>query len=243
MKTIFHSAESRGHANHGWLDTWHTFSFANYRSESRMNFGVLRVLNDDTVLPGMGFGTHPHRDMEIISIPLEGDLEHKDSTGTTSVIRKGEIQVMTAGTGVLHSEYNHNHDKSVKFLQIWIFPRTLGLEPRGEQMSIKEQAVKNDFQQIVSPDKNDKGLWINQDAWFSLAEFDKDFSKEYKIKKEGNGVYVFVIKGAVKINGQQLNQRDGIGIWDTQSFMLNATEDAEILLMDIPMELPSFVRM
>lgn len=242
MKTIFHSAESRGHANHGWLDTWHTFSFANYMNQDRVNFGVLRVLNDDTIQPGMGFGTHPHRDMEIITIPLEGDLEHKDSTGTTGVIKKGEIQVMSAGTGVMHSEYNHNHDKEVKLLQIWVFPRALNLEPRGEQMSIREHSVKNDFQQIVSPEKNDKGLWINQDAWFSLAEFDKGFSKEYKIKKEGNGVYVFVIKGEVETEGQKLVLRDGFGIWDTDSFTLKATEDAEILLMDIPMELPSFLR-
>lgn len=242
MKTIFHGAESRGHANHGWLDSFHTFSFANYMNDGRMHFGVLRVLNDDTVQPGMGFGTHPHRDMEIISIPLEGDLEHKDSTGTVGVIKKGEIQVMSAGTGVMHSEYNHNKDKLVKFLQIWLFPRALNLEPRGEQMSIVEHSVKNDFQQIVSPDKNDKGLWINQDAWFSLADFDKGFSKAYKIKKDGNGVYVFVIKGAAKIGDHQLNQRDGLGIWDTDSFNIEATEDSEILLMDIPMELPSFLK-
>ena len=241
MKTIFHSAATRGHANHGWLDTWHTFSFSNYMDDSRINFGVLRVLNDDTVQPGMGFGTHPHRDMEIISIPLEGDLEHKDSTGVTGVIKRGEIQVMTAGSGVLHSEYNHNHDKPVKFLQIWVFPRALNLEPRAEQMSIREHAVKNDFQQIVSPDKNEKGLWINQDAWFSLAEFDSGFAKEYKIKKDGNGVYVFVIKGAAKIGIQELKQRDGMGISDTGSFLLEATEDSEILIMDIPMELPSFL--
>lgn len=236
MKTVFHSAESRGHANHGWLTSYHTFSFANYQNFDRMNFGVLRVLNDDTVQGGMGFGAHPHRDMEIISIPLEGDLEHKDSTGTTGVIRKGEIQVMSAGTGVMHSEYNHNPDKAVKFLQIWVMPRTLGVEPRGEQMRIKEHAIKNNFQQIVSPHPSENSLWINQDAWFSWADFDQGISREYTIKKEGNGVYVFVIDGTVKIGTQILNSRDGFGIWATDRFSIEAIENAEVLLMDVPME-------
>lgn len=242
MKTILHTADSRGHANHGWLDSHHTFSFANYMNPERMNFGVLRVLNDDIVQGGMGFGTHPHRDMEIISIPLEGDLEHKDSTGTTGVIKKGEIQVMSAGTGVYHSEYNHNADKQVKFLQIWVFPRELGVEPRGEQMSIQENAKPNDFQQIVSPNQNDDGLWIHQDAWFSLAHFDENISKTYEIKKPGNGVYVFVIKGSAQIGEQTLNERDGLGIWETDAFELKALENSEILLMDVPMGLPNYAK-
>lgn len=242
MKTIFHSASSRGHANHGWLDSYHTFSFANYQDHERSNFGVLRVLNDDTVKGGMGFGTHPHRDMEIISIPLEGDLEHKDSTGMTGVIRHGEIQVMSAGKGVQHSEYNHNKDKDVKFLQIWIFPRELGVEPRGEQMSIKDGETRNEFQQIISPNQNDAGLWIHQDVWFSLAKFDKGISKEYKIQKEGNGVYVFIINGSAKISEQILDKRDGLGIWETEKFIVEATEDAEILLMEIPMNLPEYLK-
>lgn len=242
MKTVFHSANSRGHANHGWLDSFHSFSFANYQNPEKMNFGVLRVLNDDKVAAGMGFGTHPHRDMEIISIPLEGALEHKDSTGTVGVIQKGEIQVMSAGTGVNHSEYNHSKSEEVKFLQIWVFPRELGVEPRGEQMSIKEHQKKNDFQQIVSPSKSDEGLWINQDAWFSLADFDEGISKTYEIKKSGNGVYAFVIKGSAQIGDQILSERDALGIWDTDSFELKALEDAEILLMDIPMELPAYMK-
>lgn len=241
MKTVYHPAGSRGHANHGWLDTYHSFSFANYQNRERMNFGVLRVLNDDTVQGGMGFGSHPHRDMEIVSIPLEGALEHKDSTGTIGVIQKGAIQVMTAGSGVMHSEYNHNKHQEMKFLQIWVFPRQTGLTPRGEQMRIADNAKKNDFQQIVSPDKNEEGLWINQDAWFSLADFDKGNSKEYTIKKEGNGVYVFVIKGWAQIGEQLLGQRDGLGIWNTKSFIVEAAEDAEILLIDIPMQLPEYL--
>lgn len=241
MKTVLHKANSRGHANHGWLDTYHTFSFANYQDRERMNFGVLRVLNDDTVAPGMGFGTHPHRDMEIISIPLEGALEHKDSTGITGVIKKGEIQVMTAGTGVMHSEYNHSKKDPVKFLQIWIFPRELGLTPRGEQMSIKEHAKSNDFQQIVSPDENDEGLWINQDAWFNLANFVENFSKTYKINKKSNGIYIFVIHGSVKVEGMVLEERDGMGVQDAEEIKLEALKKSEILIMEVPMELPDYL--
>lgn len=242
MKTLFHSADSRGHANHGWLNSYHSFSFANYQKSERTNFGVLRVLNDDTVQGGMGFGAHPHRDMEIISIPLDGVLEHKDSTGTTGVIQKGEIQVMSAGTGVQHSEYNHNPDKTVKFLQIWVFPRELGVEPRGEQMNILLNETRNDFQQIVSPNKEDEGVWIHQDAWFSLAKFDKGISKEYKIHKKGNGVYAFVLEGSAKIAGQILNRRDGLGVWEVGQFEVEATENAEILLIEVPMQLPDYLK-
>lgn len=237
MKTILHKAATRGFADHGWLKSHHTFSFANYYNPERMNFGVLRVLNDDVVESGMGFGTHPHRDMEIISIPLEGDLEHKDSMGTTAVIRKGEIQVMSAGTGVMHSEYNKNSDEKVKFLQIWVIPNKMNVTPRYDQISIKENAKPNDFQQILSPNEDDEGVWIHQDAWFNLANFDQGVSKEYRIQKKGNGVYVFVLKGGAKIGDQILETRDGFGIWETDSFKLEATEDAEILLMEVPMEM------
>lgn len=242
MKTVYHKADTRGHANHGWLNSYHTFSFAGYQNPERMNFGVLRVLNDDTVSQGMGFGTHPHRDMEIISIPLEGDLEHKDSMGTTAVIKKGEIQVMSAGTGVQHSEYNKNKDEPVKFLQIWVFPREVGVKPRYDQQSIKHHENMNDFQQILSPDQNDAGVWIHQDAWFNLANFNKNNSKEYKLNKSSNGVYVFILSGSAKIADQILNSRDGLGIWDTQSFNIEAVEDAEILLMEVPMELPAYLK-
>jgi redox-sensitive bicupin YhaK (pirin superfamily) len=242
MNIIYHQADSRGHTNHGWLNSYHTFSFANYQNKDRNNFGVLRVLNDDTVTQGMGFGTHPHRDMEIISIPLEGDLEHKDSMGTTAVIKKGEIQVMTAGTGIMHSEYNKNKNEAVKFLQIWVFPREVGVEQRYDQKSIKEGEKLNDFQQILSPNKDDDGVWIHQDAWFNLANFTKGNSKNYTLNKKGNGVYVFVIKGNAKIGDQILNERDGLGIWDTENFDVEALENTEILLMEVPMNLPDYLK-
>ena len=242
MNTIYHQADSRGHANHGWLNSYHTFSFANYHHNDRNSFGVLRVLNDDTVTQGMGFGTHPHRDMEIISIPLEGDLEHKDSMGTTAVIKKGEIQVMSAGTGVMHSEYNKNKNEPVKFLQIWVFPREVGVAPRYDQKNIKEGEKLNDFQQILSPNKDDDGVWIHQDTWFNWANFTKGNFKNYTLNKKGNGVYVFVIKGNAKIGDQILNERDGLGIWDTENFDVEALENTEILLIEVPMELPDYLK-
>ena len=237
MKTVYHKADTRGFANHGWLKSHHTFSFANYYNPERMSFGVLRVLNDDQVASGMGFGTHPHRDMEIISIPLEGDLEHKDSMGTTAVIRNGEIQVMSAGTGVKHSEYNKNKDGLVKFLQIWVIPNKMNVTPRYDQISIKENEKINDFQQILSPNPNDEGVWIHQNAWFNLAKFEKGNAKEYRIHDAKNGVYVFVLKGSAKIDEQTLGTRDGFGIWETESFTLEALEDSEVLLMEVPMQL------
>lgn len=237
MKTVYHKADSRGFADHGWLKSHHTFSFANYYNPERMNFGALRVLNDDQVASGMGFGTHPHRDMEIISIPLEGDLEHKDSMGTTAVIRKGEIQVMSAGTGVMHSEYNKNKDELVKFLQIWVIPNKMNVTPRYDQISIKENEKINDFQQILSPNTEDEGVWIHQNAWFNIANFEAGNAKEYKVHQRGNGVYIFVLKGSAKIGDQVLGTRDGFGIWETESFILEALENSEILLMEVPMNI------
>ncbi|PBQ34614.1 hypothetical protein CNR22_23495 [Sphingobacteriaceae bacterium] len=233
--TIVHKAETRGHANHGWLNSHHTFSFANYYNPERMHFGVLRVLNDDQVDAGMGFGTHPHDNMEIISIPLEGDLEHKDSMGTTAVIKNGDIQVMSAGTGITHSEYNKNKDKLVKFLQIWVFPNKKNVTPRYDQITLKESDRHNKLQQIISPNADDEGVWIHQNAWFHLGKFDKGVSSDYSIKAKGNGVYAFILKGDVTINGQKLNQRDGYGIWDTDKLSISADSDAEFLLMDVPM--------
>ncbi|MBD8018936.1 pirin family protein [Kaistella pullorum] len=238
MKTVYHNADTRGYADHGWLKSYHSFSFANYYNPERMNFGVLRVLNDDQVASGMGFGKHPHRDMEIISIPLEGDLEHQDSMGTSAVIRKGEIQVMSAGTGVQHSEFNRNKDQLVKFLQIWVIPNKMNVAPRYDKISIRENEKLNGFQQILSPNPDDEGVWIHQDAWFYLAKFEKGNSNEYHLNRPENGVYVFVLKGSVKIGDQVLETRDGYGIWEVESFTLEATEDAEILLMEVPMQLP-----
>lgn len=234
--TVLHKANTRGHANHGWLDSHHTFSFANYYNPDRMHFGVLRVLNDDRVDAGMGFGTHPHDNMEIISIPLEGDLEHKDSMGNTAVIRKGDIQVMSAGTGIYHSEYNRNKDKLSKFLQIWVYPNKRDVTPRYDQISLDESERHNKLQQVLSPNPDDEGVWIHQDAWFHLGKFDKDFSTDYQLKKKGNGVYAFVLKGDITINGIALNERDGLGVWDSETLGLIAnSQDAEILLMEVPM--------
>jgi redox-sensitive bicupin YhaK (pirin superfamily) len=235
--TVLHKAETRGHANHGWLDTHHTFSFANYYNPERMHFGVLRVLNDDVVTGGMGFGRHPHDNMEIISIPLEGDLEHQDSMGNLAVIRNGDIQVMSAGTGIFHSEKNKNKDKTVKFLQIWLFPNKRNVTPRYDQLTLRAEDRKNKLQQILSPYPDDEGVWIHQDAWFHLGSLDKDIKKQYALKKKGNGVYVFVISGNVTVAGQKLSVRDGLGLWDTATVDIKADSHAEILIMEVPMEL------
>ncbi|MBI3238164.1 MAG: pirin family protein [Flavobacteriia bacterium] len=232
---VLHKSDTRGHADHGWLNSHHTFSFANYYNPERMHFGVLRVLNDDTVSAGMGFGTHPHDNMEIISIPLEGDLEHKDSMGNVAVIKNGDIQVMSAGTGIQHSEYNKNSDKLTKFLQIWVFPNKRNVEPRYDQITLKEEDRTNKLQQILSPSADDAGVWIHQDAWFHLGKFEKDFTTDYTVKRTGNGVYAFILSGDVTINGQTLNTRDGLGIWDVETLTIKADSNAEFLLMDVPM--------
>lgn len=237
MNTVLHKSSTRGHANHGWLDSHHTFSFANYHNPERMHFGVLRVLNDDQVASGMGFGTHPHDNMEIISIPLEGDLEHKDSMGNLAVIKEGDVQVMSAGTGIIHSEYNRNKEKDVKFLQIWVFPNKKNVTPRYDQISIREIQKRNEFYQVLSPSKDDQGVWIHQDAWFHLGSFDAGKSTRYNVKRSGNGVYAFVLEGEVEMEGQPLAKRDGFGIWDTDSFSLRVTSNARVLLMDVPMSL------
>ena len=235
---ILHTAASRGKADHGWLLSYHTFSFANYYDEQRMHFGALRVLNDDKVAPGMGFGTHPHQNMEIISIPLSGDLEHKDSMGNTTVIKNGDIQVMSAGTGIQHSEFNKNKEKPVKFLQIWLFPNKRNVTPRYDQLALVKEERLNKFQQILSPNPTDDGVWIHQDAWFHIGKFDQGNSINYPIKKQGNGMYAFVLYGQFEIAGQKLKERDALGITDFDNFELKAlTQDAEILLMEIPMQL------
>lgn len=237
MKTVLHKAETRGHANHGWLNSHHTFSFAHYYNPARMNFGVLRVLNDDVVAGGMGFGKHPHDNMEIISIPLSGDLEHQDSMGNKAVIKQNDIQIMSAGTGIFHSEYNKNKDTEVNFLQIWVFPKVENIKPRYDQITFDPANRVNRLQQVVTAKQEDAegGVWINQDAWFHLGNLKKDYETEYSIKQKGNGVYAFVIEGNVSINGQVLNKRDGFGIWETDTLTIKADSDAEILLMDVPM--------
>nr|WP_315219407.1 pirin family protein [uncultured Flavobacterium sp.] len=232
---VVHKAATRGNANHGWLNAYHSFSFASWYNPERIQFGALRVLNDDTISGGMGFGTHPHDNMEIITIPLEGDLAHKDNMGNTEIIKNGDIQVMSAGTGVQHSEFNPNADQQTKLLQIWLFPNKRNVTPRYQQITLDVADRHNKFSQILSPNADDEGVWIHQDAWFNMGNFDAGLTSEYKIKKEGNGVYAFVLKGNVTINGQELNTRDAIGISETDVLNIKANTDAELLLMDIPM--------
>lgn len=237
MKTVLHKANTRGHAEHGWLESWHTFSFAGYYDPTRAHFGTLRVLNDDTVAPARGFGKHPHDNMEIISIPLEGDLEHNDSMDNTAVIKQGDVQAMSAGTGIIHSEKNKNDDKLVKFLQIWVFPNKRNVQPRYDQKTFSEEEKHNKLLTVVSPfGTKDGGVQIHQDAWFHLGKLDKGTQLNYDVKKNGNGVYAFVLEGGVTINEIELNRRDGLGISDTDQLVIRADSGAEILLMEIPMQ-------
>ena len=234
-KITLHKANTRGHADHGWLNAYHTFSFSDYSDPSRVHFGALRVLNDDTIAPGEGFGRHPHNNMEIITIPLEGAIAHKDSMGHQEVLKAGEIQVMSAGTGIQHSEFNANEDQYLKLLQIWLFPKEGNVTPRYAEASFKKEDRINKLQQILSPGPSDTGLWIHQDAWFHLGTLQNGFATDYQVKKQGNGVYAFVIDGDVSINGQTLNKRDGMGIEGTDVLHIQADADAELLLMEVPM--------
>jgi redox-sensitive bicupin YhaK (pirin superfamily) len=235
MKTILHKAGTRGHANHGWLNSYHTFNFSGYYDPDRIHFGALRVLNDDTVSAGMGFGTHPHDNMEIISIPISGDLEHKDSMGNTQIIRKGDVQIMSAGTGIQHGEKNKNHQEEVRFFQIWVFPNKKNVTPRYDQKSFADTDKHNKLLTVVSPiGTTDGGVQIHQDAWFSIGKLDKDFSTTYHLKNKENGVYAFVIEGDLEINGILLNRRDGVGIYETNQLAIKAISNAEILLMEVP---------
>lgn len=238
MKTTLIKASTRGHANHGWLNTYHTFSFADYYDPMRMGFGVLRVINDDTVSGGRGFGTHPHSNMEIISIPLNGSLAHKDSTGGEGVIKAGDVQVMSAGTGVLHSEMNGQKEAPVSFFQIWILTAKQNVEPRYQQATFDfySEENKNKLIEIVAPGPRGNGLWIYQDAWLSTGIFDKEQAIDYNVKKKGNGVYAMVIDGEFTVAGKKLERRDGIGIWDTDSVEITSNStDGRILLIEVPM--------
>ncbi len=237
MNTIIHKAETRGKADFGWLKSFHTFSFGSYHNPERIHFGALRVLNDDTVSAAMGFGTHPHEDMEIISIPLEGDLEHKDSMGNVAVIKQGDIQVLSAGTGIYHSEYNRNKDRQTKFLQIWIFPNKKGVTPRYDQKTLNLADRQNKLQLILAGEPSADVVWIHQDARFYLGKFDKDFNALHTIKSNSHGIYAFILSGDWNINGTVLVSRDGIGISQTSEISVTALSDqAEILLMEVPMQ-------
>ncbi|MBB1287017.1 pirin family protein [Flavisolibacter sp. BT320] len=237
MKSVLYKAATRGHANYGWLDTWHTFSFGNYHDPNRLHFGALRVLNDDTVAPGAGFGKHRHENMEIITIPLKGELEHEDSMGNRGVISPGDVQVMSAGTGIEHSEKNVADDFPVSFLQIWIFPEQNDLAPRYEQRSFTKEEKQNRFLTVVSPmDAADNGVRINQQAWLSLGHLDAGTTHVYNLKKGDNGVYAFLIIGDVTVNDIVLNQRDGLGLSETNHLSIMANTNAEILLLEVPVE-------
>jgi redox-sensitive bicupin YhaK (pirin superfamily) len=233
--SVLHKANTRGNVNHGWLNAYHSFSFASWYNPERIQFGVLRVLNDDTIAGGMGFGTHPHDNMEIITIPLEGDLAHKDSMGNESVIKTGDIQVMSAGTGIQHSEFNPNATEQTKLFQIWLFPKTRNVTPRYQQITLDPSEQKNNFAQILSPNANDAGVWIHQDAWFYLSDFDSGFSKSLTLNKEGNGFYIITIEGEIEVNDTTLEKRDAIGIWETNELVIKATTQSKFLIMEIPM--------
>jgi redox-sensitive bicupin YhaK (pirin superfamily) len=235
MNTVIHKANTRGHANHGWLDSHHTFSFAGYHNPERVQFGALRVLNDDVVKGGAGFGQHPHDNMEIISIPLRGALEHGDNTGGKGIIQSGEVQIMSAGSGLSHSERNASRTDDINFLQIWVFPKVKNIEPRYDQRAFPASERNGRWQNIVSPEKDSEALWINQDAWFSLANFEKGTIVDYALHQPGHGAYVFVIDGDVTIGDQQLSRRDGIGIWNTETISVTADSKAEVLLIEVPM--------
>lgn len=228
-------AESRGHASHGWLTSHHSFSFANYYNPERIHFGALRVINDDTIAPSEGFGKHPHDNMEIITIPLRGELSHGDSMGNSSVIREGEIQVMSAGTGVIHSEVNSSKTDEVELLQIWVFPNKKSVAPRYEQIVLDRTKMANKFGQILSPDINDDGVWIHQNAWFNMGEFEKGITQNYDIKKAGDGLYIFVIDGVVKIDGHILNKRDAITVSDSEKVTVTSEENSKVLIIEVPM--------
>jgi redox-sensitive bicupin YhaK (pirin superfamily) len=233
MKTQLHKADTRGVANFGWLDSKHSFSFGNYYNPDRIQFGALRVLNDDIVEPGYGFGTHPHDNMEIVSIPLSGTLAHKDSTGNERTIETGEVQIMSAGTGLTHSEYNHSKKEKVNFLQVWVLPKERNIKPRYDQrfFDFKE----NDFTTVVAPNQ-DEALWINQDAWFSVGNLNEGKEIAYQVKQEGNGVFVFVIDGLLLVEGNELSLRDAIEIEDASSIKLSTQAESRILIIEVPMK-------
>jgi len=235
MKTIIYKSDSRGSADHGWLKSRHTFSFANYHNPERVHFGLLRVFNDDIVQGGEGFGAHPHNNMEIVSIPLKGELAHKDSTGTKEIIRTNDVQIMSAGSGLTHSEFNNSEKDEVNFLQIWVFPKEKDITPRYEQKTFSLEHRQNKFEAVVSPHKDNGALWINQDAYFSLGSFEAGKSISYNVKHKGNGIFLFVISGEVEIAETILEKRDSIGIEEADEIEIKATQNSELLLIEVPM--------
>ena len=235
MEPMYHENQSRGLADHGWLKSRHTFSFADYYNPERMNFGLLRVLNDDIVTPSMGFGTHPHENMEIISIPLSGSLRHQDSMGNKHVISTGEVQIMSAGSGITHSEYNNSSSEDVKFLQIWVLPKEMDINPRYDQKIFDVVNRRNRFQLLVAPETSEEAVWINQDAWFSLADIEAEQQVNYEKNNTKNGVYFFVIEGNANIDGNDVKQRDGLGIIDGETYPIVAQSKTQLLAIEVPL--------
>ncbi len=236
MKTIFYKAESRGYANHGWLETWHSFSFANYYNPDRVQFGMLRVLNDDRIDGGEGFGLHPHKNMEIVTIPLEGAVKHTDSMGHEELIQVGEVQRMSAGTGVFHSEYNGFADKVLSLFQIWVLPEKQNIEPSYEQKAFSADEQKNKFQIIVSPSGEANSLVIHQHAWFSLIDMDESTTQRYQLHHADNGVFMLLIDGQVEIENEQLKKRDAIGVWQSQYVDIKSVEFSKLLIIEVPLK-------
>lgn len=235
MKTILHKAATRGQADHGWLKTNHTFSFANYYNPERVYFGALRVLNDDWIAAGQGFGMHPHDNMEIITIPMKGVVEHKDSMGNHGTITAGEIQVMSAGTGIFHSEFNGDKTSPLELFQIWVFPNKRNVTPRYEQISITDLAKKDELYQIISPNPDDQRMWIHQQAWFHLGDLSAGREGSYQLKNPHSGVYFFIIEGDVTVEGIELRRRDGIGVSETSNINFKTSSESKVLLMEVPM--------
>ncbi len=234
MKTSVYKADDRGHANHGWLESWHTFSFAQYYNPQRSHFGALRVLNDDYIAAGMGFGTHPHDNFEIVTIPLEGAVEHKDSMGNHGIIKRGDVQIMSAGSGIAHSEFNASKEELLKLFQIWVFPKERNIAPRYDQKTYPLEGRKNSWQVVVSP-THEGAVWINQDAYFNLGHFDANSNVDYKMNTKGNGVFLMVVEGQAEVDGQVLNRRDAIGAWDVDSVTIKTSAETELLAIEIPM--------
>ncbi len=235
MKMNIQRAEERGGANHGWLNAKHYFSFASYHNPEKVHFGLLRVLNDDTIAAGAGFPPHPHDNMEIVTIPLSGALQHKDNTGGAGVIKAGDVQIMSAGTGVQHSEFNASKTEDATLFQVWIFPKERNIKPRYDQRSFDINERINQWQVVVSPNDTDNALWINQDARFSLTKLEAGKSLFYKNAFKGNGIYLVVVNGSIEVDGEQFNKRDAVGISETDEFNITASEDSELMAIEIPM--------
>ncbi|GAB5399875.1 MAG: pirin family protein [Aureisphaera sp.] len=237
MNKILHPAATRGNANYGWLQAKYSFSFANYFDPNRLQFGSLRVLNDDVIAPGMGFGTHPHKNMEIVTIPQEGAVKHEDSMGNHGIVSAGDIQVMSAGSGVEHSEFNASKTESLKLFQIWLFPEKDEVSPRYDQKEIAPLLTPNTFSPVVKPrsEASEDELWIHQQAYFHIGDFTEKRTTNYSIKQPNNGIYLMVIEGSVVVDDETLNSRDAIGVWDTKEVSLSVTQGSRLLLIEVPM--------